>query len=152
MNRKGSETGDMALVFVFGFILFLIVGSLALGLEMFYGQPLDYRYSDSTTLINSVVRCLNNNQINDIFFTDFYSECGISKNALLENKFVLQVYSDKNTYVSIGDPVQCQLQDKNPEYPRCSNTDLSLEVNGHQEILHVVAGSNQRTYAGVTNG
>jgi hypothetical protein len=143
MNKRGSEAGDMTLVFLFGVILFMIIGGIALGMGIFYGQPIDYRSADASLLYTSVARCISSHTPDNKFFDSIYSNCHLVESTIKNKNMVLAVASGAKIYVQQGDPVQCQLQNKNEDYPRCVSGDVSVLINGQPVVFHIITGSNQ---------
>ncbi len=137
MNRKAMEP-----ISVFPFIaLCMLVGvALAISLGAFYGRGYDFRDAEAQTMLRLVKECIfQNNPFASDF--DFAVTCNLNKKTL-ENDHLIYIEKEDGSvkFIGVRDFVnQCQLSDKNKEYPRCKSTDL-VSINGK---YHIIVGTNQ---------
>lgn len=142
MNRKGA--GESLMIFVFMVLLMIVGGGIFWGVNAFYHQEYDFRSGESVLLLNKVNDCFNNND----FFApdfDFYVSCHVNKNIIEDGKhMVLVKSSDGSQEVSFGVrdfETQCQLNDKNTNYPKCSESSVVKSGQG----FRIITGSNQHS-------
>jgi hypothetical protein len=148
MNK--AQLGVQMTVIWFLFLLFLIIVTLAAGTYMFFGSGYDARQIDADALNFKVKKCLTENtfdtslitQENDEPFEEkFYKTCKINHEVIKENQFIYITFPDGKIYEEgKGDPTQCALQEKNDNFPRCSESTLTK----NNEIIKVQTGSNQQ--------
>ncbi len=144
--NKKAALGSQTMIFVFLLIVLLILGGLVTGVSMFFGKEYDFRGVDASILNYKIQKCLAENNFNFAlpekeFEQTFYSSCQLDQNITKQNFFVLIKYDNKKIYeIGPGDITQCALADKNPNYPKCVNSTLTL----NQKIIFIETGSNQK--------
>ena len=143
MNYK-SQAGNFAVIFWFIFLLVLTTIGLVAGVVIFFGEEYDFRQVDSDILNKKINDCLQKKEIDleaENFSREIEKKCSLNLEVIKEDYFLL-IKKDENILFDVGqgDETQCALAEKNINFPRCSNSTLTIENN----LFFIQAGSSQK--------
>jgi len=141
MINKKAEAGDQIMIFAFLLILFIIGGGIAFGVSLFFTSDYDTRQVDADLLNYKIKSCLSDNDIDFSNPKNFYTTCNINKNITQEFFLILIKQNQKEVFNYHGDETQCSLSEKNPNYPKCTNSTLIKNNNEY----YIMTGSNQHS-------
>lgn len=133
------------MIFPFILMLTIIFTGIWMGTSMFFGSEYDARQIDADILHSKIRTCLQENKFDwTINETDlekqFYETCDVNENVI---KSHLGLEISVNNEIKIkwnGDLTQCQLSDKNDNFPICKNSTLTQNSN----TIQIIAGSSQK--------
>lgn len=141
LNKKAA-LGPQTMVFVYFFILVIIAAGIVWGVLSFFTANYDFREVDASLLTEKIVNCLSDKKIEfqnaEQFESEFYEKCKINKEVIDQSFFIFIKFSDDKIFeAGPGDKTQCELAEKNINYPKCKSTTLGE--------IEIETGSNQKS-------
>lgn len=143
-NKKAQSHEILPIILWFGLLLGIILISIVGGLTIFFGQEYDFRQADASLLNEKISSCIQQNpsiiEKEEISLEELLEKCRIDK-TIEEKDFLIQISKNNKMLIKIGkgDVTQCQLAEKNKNFPKCA---LSSQKINDQDI-QIITGSNQ---------
>ncbi|MBI2451661.1 hypothetical protein HYV50_01120 [Candidatus Pacearchaeota archaeon] len=153
IENKKAQLGSQMMIFAFIFLLLIAGIGIVTGIYIFFSSEYDFRQIDAEILNYGVNSCLQKKEINfnvppQELENEILKKCALHK-TVTDNYFLISIKNEADNKILLklgkGDETRCGLAEKNTQFPKCTNSTVTLKINNNQQTLLILTGSNQNS-------